>query len=89
MKPFVDNDADQFPQREPPRPPPIIPEDNQYEVEEVLDYKVVRRGRGKERKYLVCWVGYGQEEDSWVAEEDIHEDLVAEYRRRIEQEGMD
>ena len=89
FKPFIQNDVNQFPLREPLRLPPIIPEYNQYEVEEVLDYKVVRQGRERKMKYLVHWTGYGQEEDSWIAEEDIHEDLVVEYRRRIEQENRE
>ena len=90
LKPFVENDANQFPLRELPRPPPIIPEDNQYEVEEILDRKVVGRGRGpRKTKYLIHWAGYGQEDDSWELEEDIHDDLVAEYRRRVEQENKD
>ena len=84
LEPFIENDAEQFPLREPPRPPPLIPEDEQYEVEAILDHKDI--GRRRKRKYLVHWVGYGQEEDSWVAEDDIHEDLVADYRRRIEEE---
>ena len=89
LKPFIQNDVNQFPLREPPRPPPIIPEDNQYEVEEVLDHTVVRQGRGRKIKYLVRWTSYRQEEDSWIAEEDIHKDSVVEYRRRVEQENRD
>jgi len=47
LEPFIENDAKQFPLREPPRPPPIIPEDKQYEVEEILDHKIIRwTGRG-------------------------------------------
>lgn len=29
LRPFVPNDPAQFPNREPPRPPPIVPGDNQ------------------------------------------------------------
>ena len=45
LKPFVENDPDQFPLREPPRPQPLIPEDNQYEVEKILDHKDNGQGR--------------------------------------------
>ena len=84
LKPFIENDDSQFPLREPPRPPPLVPEDSQYEVEEILDHQERRHGR---TKYLVRWVGYGQEDDQWIPAEDIHEDLVKEYRRKIEEEG--
>ena len=84
LEPFVNNDAEQFPLREPPRPPPLIPEDEQYKVEAILDHKEV--GRGRKRKYLVHWEGYEQDEDSWVTEDDIHEDLIIDYQRRIEGE---
>lgn len=84
LEPFIENDAKQFPLREPPRPPPLIPEDRQYEVERLLDHKYTR-GRGT--MYLVRWAGYGQEEDSWEAEGDIHEGLIVDYRRGIERDG--
>jgi Chromo (CHRromatin Organisation MOdifier) domain len=89
LKPFVENDAAQFPLREPPRPPPLIPEDNQYEVERILEHRDAGRGRRKKREYLLRWEGYGEDSDSWVVREDIHEDLVKEYHRRIEQEDKE
>jgi hypothetical protein len=89
LKPFFENDADQFPLREPPRPPPLIPEDEQYEVEKILDHKESGRGQGRKRMYLVRWAGYGHEDDSWIVEGDIHEDLVAGYRARIDEESGD
>ena len=59
LKPFVENDVEQFPLREPPKPLPLIPEDKQYSVERLLDHKDVGLGRRKTRKYLVRWKGYG------------------------------
>ena len=32
-------------------------------------------------------MGYGEEEDQWVLEENINEDVIGEYRRRLEEEG--
>ena len=32
------------------------------------------------------WKDYEQNEDSWMTEDDIHEDLVTDYQRRIEGE---
>ena len=90
LRPFVENDKEQFPLREPPRPPPLVPEDDQYEVERILDHRAEhRRGRGRRTRteYLVRWMGYGEEEDQWVLEENINEDVIGEYRRRLEEEG--
>ena len=59
LKPFVDNDVEQFLLREPPRPPPLIPGDKQYAVEKLLDHKNIGRGGRTTRKYLNHWEGYG------------------------------
>jgi Chromo (CHRromatin Organisation MOdifier) domain len=53
------------------RPPPVNAEDNQYAVERVLACYV--RNGGK--KYLVRWLGYGEEDDEEVDEDDIEESL--------------
>ena len=87
LKPFAANNAKQFPLREPPRPPPIIPEDNQYEVEEILEHRKTQRGRRSITEYLVRWAGYGQEDDSWVSEGDIDEGLIRAYMTTVEQDG--
>jgi hypothetical protein len=49
--------------REPPQPPPIITPDKEeeFEVEEILDSRIVRR----KLQYLVKWIGYGPEDNSW------------------------
>jgi len=84
LKPFAENDANQFPLREPPRPPPVVPEDDRYEVEEILDHRQRKRGRRTVMEYLVRWAGYGQEDDQWVAENDIDDGIVQEYQAKLE-----
>ncbi|GAA5817666.1 hypothetical protein MFLAVUS_011217 [Mucor flavus] len=37
-------------------------EDQVYEVKEIRDH----RGPVSDREYLVCWVGYGERENSWL-----------------------
>lgn len=37
-------------------------EDELYEVKEIRDH----RGPDNDREYLVCWVGYGERENSWL-----------------------
>ena len=45
----------------------IVDEEEQYEVEKILDSKVVR----KKFKYLVKWKGYPDSENSWEPEENV------------------
>jgi hypothetical protein len=79
LRPFVPNDPEQFPSREPPRPPPLIPEDDQWEVEAILD----ERTRYRRKEYLVHWKGYPDEDNMWVKASDVSADLIAEYRNSI------
>jgi hypothetical protein len=56
-------------------PPPVLPDDDQYLVEALLD-KRISRGRVE---YLVRWKGYGPEEDMWRPASDIEQSLIDEY----------
>ena len=51
------------------QPPPIpveIEGELEYEVERILDKRTSKRGRRKESvEYLVKWLGYGHEHNSW------------------------
>ena len=83
LRAYSPNDPDQFPAQEPARPPPIMPEDNQWIVDHIRDHKIVRR----KCQFLVHWEGYEDSHDSWVKEEDIDGELVREYLAKVEQEG--
>ena len=68
-------------------PPPIeVAEELEYEVSEILDYKLV----GKTPYYLVSWVGYGPAENTWEPLENLNNcsDLVKtfheNYPERVE-----
>src|ERR1700686_3908514 len=65
---------------QPPPPPEEIEGELEYEVEKVLDSKVVR-GR---LLYLVDWVGYSPEERTWEPSEYLEgaADAVADFHRR-------
>ena len=52
-------------QTQPPPPPTIIDDELEYEVDEIVDSKLVRR----QLKYLVCWVGYY--DLTWVPAENV------------------
>ena len=74
LKPYVPNDDGKFPDRTFPRPEPVIVDDlgPRFTVAEVKSHHA--RGRGF--SYLVRWLGYPEEENSWVKASDIDEDLV-------------
>ena len=60
----------------------------EYEVEEILDSKIVR---GK-LKYLVNWVGYGPEERTWENVknvENVKEKVAAFHRAHPERPSSD
>eukprot|EP00877_Chromochloris_zofingiensis_P011940 jgi/Chrzof1/69/Cz01g02140.t1 len=54
-----------------PPPPEVVDGADEYEVEKILGHKEVKVGRGKVRKYLVKWHGYGPEENTWEPERNL------------------
>ena len=64
LRPYRENDATLFPDRELPMPGPVVTADGQveWEVESILD----RRRRGRGYQYLVRWKGYPPGCDSWL-----------------------
>lgn len=52
-------------------------EDNDYPVEKIVHRRVIRR----KLQYLVKWENFGNNENSWVNEEDLHcDELLDEFR---------
>ncbi|KAL0162348.1 hypothetical protein M9458_041744, partial [Cirrhinus mrigala] len=61
-----------------PPPPEILDQPSVYTVREILD----SRRRGSHPEYLIDWEGYGPEERSWVARNDILDpQLLAEFHQ--------
>jgi hypothetical protein len=53
------------------KPPPAqvdIEGELEYEVERILDCRDVRSGKKMQREFLVKWLGYGHEHNSWEPE---------------------
>jgi hypothetical protein len=70
LKPYVlPNTA--FPHRpNSTNPPPVLTEDgfDEYEVETILDHKVLKSGKSK---FLIRWLGYDSTHDSWEPEDSL------------------
>jgi hypothetical protein len=65
-----------------PPPPPIEIDDSlKYEVERVLGHREVKRGKGTRKEFLVKWLGYDHEHNTWEPEKHLThcEDLLADY----------
>ena len=78
LKPWVQNDSELFPtvRDELNEPPPVVLEDNQYEVESLVGGPWMR---GRNAWYKVRWAGYSRAYDEWVREDNIHSDVIAQY----------
>ena len=63
-----------------PPPPPILEDDElSFDVEHVLTHEV-RCSRTRPQKfYLIKWLGYGLEHNSWELEKNLSSELLKEY----------
>jgi hypothetical protein len=66
-------------------PPPIYFQENApyFEVEEVLSHKEVRSGKRMVKRYLIKWVGYGQEHNTWEPECNLNAAALKSYWDRV------
>ncbi|GAA5879222.1 hypothetical protein JCM16303_003124 [Sporobolomyces ruberrimus] len=70
LKRYIENDPSSFPDREPPRPQPVIVGgEEEYVVEKILDEKKT----GRLSKYLVKWLGYPDSASTWETRESLEE----------------
>ena len=52
---------------QPPPPPDLVDDCPEWTVEQVLDHRIVRRGRQQKIEYqiLISWVDYAAENNTW------------------------
>jgi chromobox protein 1 len=51
-----------------------------YEIERLIDHRKI----GNKEEYLVCWLGYDEDEDTWEPRSSLEEtamDAITEYHR--------
>jgi hypothetical protein len=67
--PYKENDPILFPSREFDKPSPVknSNKEDEYFIRDIIDQR--RSGRGY--KYLVRWVGYGEEENRWLNRKEL------------------
>ena len=70
-------------QRQDPSPPVEVDGVEEFEVEEVLDSRLDRRGRGRPRlKYTVKWTGYDQPTEVPADHLEKAKEVVRNFHRR-------
>ena len=60
-----------------PQPPHPLDLVDDCTVEQVLDHRTVYRGRQRKIEYLISWVGYGDEHNTWQTSKNVSN--AAEY----------
>jgi hypothetical protein len=71
--------------RKPPPEPTIIDGETYYQVDKVLSMREKasgRKGRKKQREFLVKWAGYDDTHNSWEPEANLTPDLVKPFLSR-------
>jgi len=75
---------------QPPPVPEMIDGHLEFEVERILDHRVVQIARRRsEVQYLIRWLGYGREYDSWEPQANLTncQDIVAAYEDHVMRAG--
>ena len=74
-------------QRLPYDEPGPVEDTDVYEVERILDKRVIHKGRGFSTQYRVQWKGWGSQYDQWYRVQDLGDckELIEEYEQRIHQ----
>ena len=84
LEPCPDPNTDPYKRARPDYPPAVNVdhEGEQWEIERLLNKRVVKKGRGKATEYLIRWKGWGPEWDAWTNAKHMNaKELVDDYER--------
>jgi Chromo (CHRromatin Organisation MOdifier) domain len=71
IKPFKRNNNAKWPSRTLDKPGPLLVNNSpEYLVDKIIDHKKISKSNVK---YLMCWVGYGPEDNQWIAGRDLED----------------
>ena len=78
LRRYIESDDELFPDRKLKPLPDIIQGEEEWEVEAILNDKIV----GKTRKYLIKWKGFGDDSNTWQTATDLKhaKDKIQEYK---------
>ena len=62
-----------------PPPPVIIDDEAEWEVDRILEHRLVKRGRKNKVEYLINFFGYGPEHNMWQDDLSNCKELLSEY----------
>ena len=62
-----------------PPPPVIIDDEAEWEVDRILEHRLVKRGRKNKVEYLIKFFGYGPEHNMWQDDLSNCKELLSEY----------
>ena len=93
LEPCLDPSEDPFKWPRPAKPGPILADRDdtppEWELDRILDKRVVPRGRGVSTEYLLRWQGWGSEWDRWINVKNMNADeLIAEYEQHAAQKPV-
>ena len=86
LEPVPNPKSDPYHRERPDEPPSIFVEGDtdeykSYEIDRLINKRVITKGRGQATEYLVKWKGYGPQHDRWRNVKDLQNalELVQEY----------
>lgn len=81
LEPATNPADDPYRRRRLPSPPVVVDGNDEFEIERLLQKRRIRKGRGWSTQYLVRWLGYGPEDDTWMPEHRLANapELVRQY----------